>query len=36
MHLRETENQITRLEQVFRMHGVEPAEAACPAIDGII
>lgn len=35
-HLRETENHITRLEQVFRMHGVEPEESKCPAIDGII
>ncbi|WAJ29456.1 YciE/YciF ferroxidase family protein [Antarcticirhabdus aurantiaca] len=35
-HLRETENQIKRLEQVFRMHGAEPEEATCPAIDGII
>ena len=35
-HLRETENHITRLEQVFRMHDVEPEEATCPAIDGII
>lgn len=35
-HLRETQNQITRLEQVFRMHGAEPKEATCPAIDGIV
>ena len=35
-HLRETENQRTRLEQVFRQHGVEPDETTCPAIDGII
>ena len=35
-HLRETEVQIDRLEQVFRMHGAEPQETACPAIDGII
>lgn len=35
-HLRETENQRTRLEQVFRMHGVEADETTCPAIDGII
>jgi ferritin-like metal-binding protein YciE len=35
-HLGETKNQITRLEQVFQMHG-QPAKAAtCPAIDGII
>lgn len=35
-HLRETENQVTRLEQVFRMHGTEAEEANCPAIDGIL
>src|SRR3569623_1870911 len=35
-HLRETEGQIRRLEQVFRMHGHEPKAVTCPAIDGII
>ena len=35
-HLTETENQIKRLEQVFRMHGHEPKGVNCPAIDGII
>jgi ferritin-like metal-binding protein YciE len=35
-HLRETEGQIRRLEQVFRMHGAEPRQVDCPAIDGII
>ena len=35
-HLAETENQIKRLEQVFRMHGQEPKGVTCPAIDGII
>ena len=35
-HLRETSNQIQRLEQVFRMHGVEPESVTCPAIDGIL
>jgi len=35
-HLGETENQIRRLEDVFRMHGQEPKGATCPAIDGII
>lgn len=35
-HLRETENQIRRIEQVFQMHGTEPEQATCPAIDGII
>ena len=35
-HLRETENQIKRLEQVFQMHGQTPKGVDCPAIDGII
>ena len=35
-HLGETQNQVTRLEQVFKMHGVEPKGVDCPAIDGII
>ena len=35
-HLRETKNQVVRLEQVFRQHGVEAKESTCPAIDGII
>ncbi|TWB12421.1 ferritin-like metal-binding protein YciE [Nitrospirillum amazonense] len=35
-HLRETEGQIQRLEQVFQLHGVEPEAVKCPAIDGII
>ena len=35
-HLGETKNQVTRLEQVFRMHGVEAKGIDCPAIDGII
>ena len=35
-HLRETRTQYDRLEQVFRMHGREPEEATCPAIDGIL
>jgi ferritin-like metal-binding protein YciE len=35
-HLRETENQRTRLEQVFRMHNREPDETTRPAIDNII
>jgi ferritin-like metal-binding protein YciE len=35
-HLGETKNQVTRLEQVFQMHGVEPKGIDCPAIDGII
>jgi ferritin-like metal-binding protein YciE len=35
-HLKETENQIKRLEQVFQMHGHTPKAVDCPAIDGII
>jgi ferritin-like metal-binding protein YciE len=35
-HLGETKNQVTRLEQVFKMHGVEAKGVDCPAIDGII
>ena len=35
-HLGETEGQVKRLEEVFRMHGHEPKGASCPAIDGII
>ena len=35
-HLAETRRQITRLERVFSMHGVEAEQANCPAIDGII
>ena len=35
-HLGETQNQVTRIEQVFKMHGVEAKGVDCPAIDGII
>ncbi len=35
-HLRETEGQIGRLEQVFEMHGHKPKAVTCPAIDGIV
>jgi ferritin-like metal-binding protein YciE len=35
-HLAETQNQIKRLEQVFKMHGHSPKGVDCPAIDGII
>ena len=35
-HLGETKNQVARLEQVFRMHGVEAKGVDCPAIDGIL
>lgn len=35
-HLRETENQVRRLEQVFSMHGQEVKGVTCAAMDGII
>jgi ferritin-like metal-binding protein YciE len=35
-HLAETKQQIERLEQVFKLHGVEISGVTCPAIDGII
>jgi len=35
-HLEETKGHVARVEEVFRMHGVEAKEVHCPAIDGII
>jgi ferritin-like metal-binding protein YciE len=35
-HLGETKNQIQRLEQVFKQHGVKVEGVNCPAIDGIL
>jgi ferritin-like metal-binding protein YciE len=35
-HLRETKTQIDRLEQVFKLHGVDISGVNCPAIDGIL
>ena len=35
-HLGETKNHVSRVEQVFKMHGVEAEGVDCPAIDGII
>jgi ferritin-like metal-binding protein YciE len=35
-HLSETKVHVTRLEQVFKMHGVEVEGVDCPAIDGIL
>jgi ferritin-like metal-binding protein YciE len=35
-HLKETENQVKRLERVFQMQGKEAEGHKCPAIDGII
>jgi len=35
-HLRETENHVKRLDQVFQMIGQKAQGVDCPAIDGII
>ncbi len=35
-HLNETQNHIARLQEVFRMQGVEIEGVDCPAIDGIL
>jgi ferritin-like metal-binding protein YciE len=35
-HLRETENHVKRLEQVFQVIGQKASGVDCPAIDGII
>src|SRR4029450_5589114 len=35
-HLDETKNQVTRLEQVFKLYGKPAKGVDCPAIDGII
>jgi ferritin-like metal-binding protein YciE len=35
-HLEETQNQIARLDQVFKKLGQEPQGVQCPAIDGLI
>ena len=35
-HLTETEGQITRLEQVFQMHGQPVKGVTCQAMDGIL
>ena len=35
-HLAQTEEHVTRLEQVFEMVGHKPKAAKCPAIDGIL
>ena len=35
-HLKETENQVKRLERVFQMHDRQPQGHKCPAIEGII
>lgn len=35
-HLKETENQVERLDQVFKKLGKQPKGVKCPAIDGLI
>jgi ferritin-like metal-binding protein YciE len=35
-HLDQTRTHVQRIEQVFKMHGVEANEVNCPAIDGIL
>jgi ferritin-like metal-binding protein YciE len=35
-HLAETEKQVSRLDQVFKLLGKEPKGVKCPAIDGLI
>jgi ferritin-like metal-binding protein YciE len=35
-HLEQTKNHVTRVEQVFRLHGESPKAVTCPAIDGIL
>jgi len=35
-HLDETRGHVTRLEEVFRIHGEKPKQVDCPAIDGIL
>jgi ferritin-like metal-binding protein YciE len=35
-HLEETKGHVERVEEVFRMHGAEPKQVDCPAIDGIL
>ena len=35
-HLEETKEQITRLEQVFKLLGKKPEGEKCPAIEGIL
>jgi len=35
-HLGETKGHVERVEQVFKMHGVEAKAVNCPAIDGIL
>jgi ferritin-like metal-binding protein YciE len=35
-HLGQAKNHVKRVEQVFQIHGTQPKQVDCPAIDGII
>ena len=35
-HLRETQNQVTRLERVFKLCEMEPRGKKCPGIEGLL
>jgi len=35
-HLRETENQVARLERIFKLNNMEPRGKKCPGIEGLI
>ena len=35
-HLKETENQVTRLKQIFSILGTKPSEITCEAMEGLI
>lgn len=35
-HLRETENQVARLERIFKLNDMEPRGKKCPGIEGLI
>lgn len=35
-HLQETQNQVNRLEQIFKQLGKEPQRETCPAMKGLI
>src|ERR1700759_4584595 len=35
-HLKETEGQVTRLEQVFKLHNEEPKAETCDGMKGIL
>jgi len=35
-HFKETQNQVTRLEKIFRLCDMEPRGKRCPGIEGLI